>query len=85
MRRMLSSVLLVLVGAAVYHVVAPEFSAEFQPAGMDAVGGLLQTVKGKQFELMSHERRLYRLDTFTGQTWVLSDNQWELIESPVAE
>ena len=85
MRRMLSSVLLVLVGAAVYHVVAPEFSAEFQPPGMDAAGDLLQTVRGKQFELMSHERGLYRLDTFTGQTWVLSDNQWALIESPVAE
>ena len=85
MRRILSSVLLVLVGAAVYHVVAPEFSAEFPPAGMDAAGGLLQTVKGKQFELMSHERGLYRLDTFTGQTWVLSGNQWEMIEGPVAE
>ena len=85
MRRILSSVLLVLVGAAVYHVAAPEFSADFQPSRMDSPGGLLQTVRGKQFELVSHERRLYRLDTFSGQTWKLSDNQWELIEGHVAE
>ena len=85
MRRILSSVLLVLVGAAVYHVAAPEFSADFQPSRMDSPGGLLQAVRGKQFELVSHERRLYRLDTFSGQTWKLSDNQWELIEGHVAE
>ena len=85
MRRILSSVLLVLVGAAVYHVVAPEFSAAFQPSRMDSPGGLLQTLRGKQFALVSHERRLYRLDIFSGQTWVLSDNQWALIESVVAE
>lgn len=85
MRRMLSSLLLVLVGAAVYHVVAPEFSADFQPSRMDSPGGLLQTVRGKQFALVSHESRLYRLDIFSGQTWKLSDNQWELIDGHVAE
>ena len=85
MRRLLSSLLLVAAGAIVYHFAAPEFSADFQLAGLDSPGGLLQTVRGKQFELVSHESNLYRLDTFSGQTWVLTDNQWEPVEGPVAE
>ena len=83
MIRLLSSILLVAVGAIVYHFAAPEFLAELKPAGLDSPGGLLQTVRGKQFELVSHERNLYRLDTFSGETWVLTDNRWEQVEDPI--
>ena len=83
MKRLLYSVLLVDGGAVVYHYVGPELPPNFQLAELSSPGGLLQTVKGKQFELVSHERNLYRLDTFSGRTWVLTGNQWEPVdESP---
>lgn len=81
MKRLLYSVLLVAAGAVVYHYVGPELPTNFQLAELSSPGGLLQTVKGKQFELVSHERNLYRLDTFSGQTWVLTGNQWEPIQN----
>ena len=68
MKRLLYSVLLVAAGAVVYHYVGPELPTNFQLAELSSPGGLLQTVKGKQFELVSLERNLYRLDTFSGQS-----------------
>ena len=62
-----------------YHLAAPAFATATQPEGLSPPAGFLQNIRGKQFELVSHERMLYRLGTFSGQTWVLTENQWELV------
>ena len=41
MIRLLSSILLVAVGAIVYHFAAPEFLAELKPAGLDSPGAII--------------------------------------------
>jgi len=85
MKRLLKLILMVAVGAVGYHFAAPEFATNAQPGELNSPAGLLQNIRGKQFELVSHERMLYRLDTFSGQTWVLTDNQWELVDDYSAD
>ena len=85
MKRLLKLILMVAVGAVGYHFAAPEFATNAQPGELNSPAGLLQNIRGKQFELVSHERMLYRLDTFSGQTWVLTDNQWELVNDYSAD
>ena len=85
MKRLLKLILMVAVGAVGYHFAAPEFATNAQPEELSPPAGWLQSIRGKQFELVSHERMLYRLDTFSGQTWVLTDNQWELVNDYSAD